>query len=244
MRMTSDEEIRPRTLGIVGGMGPLASAEFLKTLYEATLTGREQSAPRVLLDSDPSIPDRTQALLSGREAALIGLLIKKIEGLREIGADHILICCMTTHCLLPNIPLALRECVVSLIDTTVDALLRRGGRHLMCCTIGSRAAGSFEGNERWALVKNHVIWPNEEDQELVHRQIYSIKANRPIESIEAVMRGLLNRYEVNSFISGCTELHLLTRHFLRIGTSTVSFVDPLFEVTNDLYRSNPLTRSG
>ena len=47
------------SLGILGGMGPLTSAEFLKTIYEVNISGPEQDAPACVLYSDPSVPDRT-----------------------------------------------------------------------------------------------------------------------------------------------------------------------------------------
>ena len=56
-------------LGVVGGLGPLVSAEFLKAIYEHTSWTREQDAPRVLLYSDPTFVDRTTALLSGADGA-------------------------------------------------------------------------------------------------------------------------------------------------------------------------------
>lgn len=54
-----------KTLGILGGMGPLASAEFLRTLYELNITYPEQNSLSCILLSDPTIPDRTQAILDG-----------------------------------------------------------------------------------------------------------------------------------------------------------------------------------
>lgn len=48
-------------LGVLGGMGPLASAEFLKTIYECSVAGGEQRSPSVIMYSDPTFPDRTEA---------------------------------------------------------------------------------------------------------------------------------------------------------------------------------------
>ena len=52
-------------LGIVGGLGPMASAEFLKTVYEYGIGENEQDAPIVLMYSDPTFPDRTESFLAG-----------------------------------------------------------------------------------------------------------------------------------------------------------------------------------
>ncbi len=55
----------PKRLGILGGMGALASAELLYTVYRLNTTEPEQGSPVCLLYSDPSIPDRTGAILRG-----------------------------------------------------------------------------------------------------------------------------------------------------------------------------------
>ncbi|HEY0783486.1 MAG TPA: aspartate/glutamate racemase family protein, partial [Thermoanaerobaculia bacterium] len=61
-------------LGILGGMGPLASAEFVHTLYRLHLNGPEQGAPACVLLSDPSFPDRTEAILRGESEDLTARL--------------------------------------------------------------------------------------------------------------------------------------------------------------------------
>ena len=57
-----------KLLGILGGMGPLASAEFLKTIYEYGTRDLEQRSPACILYSDPTFPDRTQTIVNGEEA--------------------------------------------------------------------------------------------------------------------------------------------------------------------------------
>src|SRR5689334_6778827 len=63
----NNSTIEREVWGVLGGLGPLASAEFLATIYEHADASEEQRLPAVLLFSDPAIPDRTEALLCGRE---------------------------------------------------------------------------------------------------------------------------------------------------------------------------------
>src|ERR1043166_7388006 len=104
-------KFRKPMLGVLGGMGGLAAAEFVKTIYELSgeLSVPEQEAPLVLLYSDPSFPDRTEALLRGDTQLLLGRLIEALEFLCAMGASELVICCMTIHYLLPQIPEPLRE---------------------------------------------------------------------------------------------------------------------------------------
>ena len=54
-------------IGVLGGMGPMASAEFLKTVYTCCRGEVEQEFPVVMVYSDPTIPDRTSAFRAGRD---------------------------------------------------------------------------------------------------------------------------------------------------------------------------------
>ena len=66
-------------IGIVGGMGALASAEFVKTIYEFSADRREQDSPIVMLSSDPTFPDRTEMLLRGARDVLLDRLIDSLN---------------------------------------------------------------------------------------------------------------------------------------------------------------------
>src|SRR5689334_22249112 len=89
--------------GVLGGMGPYASAEFLKTIYRTAGCDLEQDAPVVMVYSDPGFPDRTAALLSGRRQMLADRLEESLGILSSMGADRIVICCTTIHAVLPDV---------------------------------------------------------------------------------------------------------------------------------------------
>src|SRR5436305_6361317 len=97
-----------KKLGILGGMGPLASAEFLHTIYALNLADPEQLAPSCILLSDPSIPDRAQAILNGTSEEILPRLSRSLQDLSSLGADHIVVACVTIHHLFPRLPEALR----------------------------------------------------------------------------------------------------------------------------------------
>ena len=67
----SQAKSQRKIMAIIGGMGPLASAAFLSSIYERSLRAEEQLSPRILLLSDPSFPDRTRAILDGRAEVLL-----------------------------------------------------------------------------------------------------------------------------------------------------------------------------
>src|SRR5215218_8852860 len=97
-------------------MGPVASAEFVSTIYRLNMIEPEQRAPTLVLHSDPSIPDRTTAILAGDTRELSARLTAALETLVASGAHRIIIACVTAHQVLPEVPEALRARVVSLLD--------------------------------------------------------------------------------------------------------------------------------
>jgi aspartate racemase len=217
-------------LGILGGLGPLASAEFLRTIYEHCTGEHEQEWPQVLMFSDPSFPDRTETFLRGEDDLLLGRLIESLGRLRELGAAKTVICCVTLHHLLPRLAPDLREHVLSLLDVIFSDLGRRGGTHLLLCTNGTRRMRIFERHPRWETVRRQLILPDTDDQNRVHHElIYATKRNAHLRPMWSLVEELLVKYGVSSFVAGCTELHLLTKQFMAAGAAAhgLDCLDPL-----------------
>ncbi len=202
----------PPPLGIVGGMGPLASAELLSTIYRLHTPEREQEATAVVLLSDPSVPDRTEAILRGETGELVQRLAGAIGALEKLGAGRVVIACFTIHHVLPELPDALRNRVVSLVDLTVEALLADPRPRLLLATTGSRRSDLFAGHPRWGEVAARVALPSEVDQEALHERLYRLKKGEPPAAMVPWLEELGGRYpETEGFVFGCTELHLLGR---------------------------------
>ncbi len=218
-------------LGVVGGLGPLVSAEFLKTIYEEGIHEREQNSPRVLVYSDPTFPDRTSAFLAGDEEPIKRQLAEVLGKLRDQGASRIVICCVTMHHVLPRMPEDLRSLVVSLIDVAAEAVSRSTERHLLLCSTGTRRLGLFERHPRWNAIRDRVALPSDEDQDTVHRMIYALKVNESIDTVAPALDSLLRKYGVRSFIAGCTEMHFFAKRHVRQGGRCI---DPLLLIARGL----------
>lgn len=223
-------------LGIVGGMGPLASAEFVKTIYEESVGEREQASPMVFMRSDPTFPDRTQSLLAGESESLLLKLIEALNQLRELGASRIVICCVTIHFLLPRLPAELRGRIISLLDVIFREVGKSQKRHLLIGTMGARKLGVIERHAQWESLKDRIIMPDEEDQTLIHDDIiYQIKRNRNLSELMPVLESLLLKYDLDSFIAGCTEIHLLAKRFVWSGAEArFGCIDPLMMIAKDV----------
>jgi aspartate racemase len=223
-------------LGIVGGMGPLASAELVGTIYRQNLHRREQLAPRCLLVSDPTFPDRTETILRGRADELAELgrcLAGAVESLLDQGAHRVVIACFTVHRVLGELPDELRRRVVSLVDLVVEELAADPGiPRLLLATTGSRRGGVFTSHPEWPAVAASVREVPEEDQGDFHDLLYRIKSGEdPAESVSRVA-ALEERYGARGSIFGCTELHLLQRHMTPERRARV--IDPLWTVATGI----------
>jgi aspartate racemase len=198
-------------LGILGGMGPLASARFLRTVYEMKVTVREQDMPRILLDSDPAIPDRTTAVLAGPAAVerVTAVLAARLRGLLDGGADRVVVACFTAHHFLDGIDAHLRRPVLSLIDRAVADLRTTPGRLLLLATDGTRAARVFERARHWPTVAERVVLPEGADQSRVHRMVYELKRGGSHSSALTEVGALVRRHGCTGVVLGCTELHLV-----------------------------------
>jgi aspartate racemase len=222
-----------KILGILGGMGPRASAEFLNTIYELNISDLEQELPACILYSDPTFPDRTEAIVTKSEDLLISLLVETLEKLIQLGASKVVITCITTHHFLPRVPAHLRENIISLIDLIIQEILHTKKRYLLLCTNGTRQVGIFQKHHQWHLAEQYVRFPNQEDQSMVHSLIYHLKKNGYQESMVLSLDNLVKKYQVDSLIAGCTEFHLLTKHLIRYKGQNDCIVDPLLSLAKN-----------
>ena len=223
-------------LGILGGLGPLASAEFLKTLYEYSVGEREQDAPVCMVLSDPTLPDRTEAVVSGSDEKLLAAIEAALQKLCLLGADKIVVTCLTSHYLFPRLPFEIREKIISLVDLIIQEVHAVQTRALLLCTSGTYSAGLFKAHSAWSTVEPYIVIPTERDRGRIHKIIYEIKAQGADESTSNVLKSLLDQYQVDWCIAGCTEFHLVNKYERQKTNGTLPFnmIDPLYTLAINL----------
>ena len=229
-------------LGVLGGMGGLASAEFVKTVYELSgeVAPREQDAPVVVMYSDPAFPDRTEAFLRGETQPLLTKLIDALEFLCDMGATQVVICCMTIHYLLPQLPSALRERIISLTDVIFSSVESLKKKHLVISSTGTIKLELLQRHPRWEQTRNYFVFPSEAEQRQMHDLIYEVKRNRNLLEARLFVETLLARHRVDSFVAACSEIHLLTKQFASSGPQQRGYgcVDPLIVIAKQVVEQN------
>ena len=108
-----------RTVGVLGGMGPAATLDFLAKLQRATPATRDQDHVHVLVDLNPKVPDRNAAL-AGAGPSPGPVLAQMAAGLEAAGADGLVVVCNSAHAFVDDIRGALRRApLISLVEETV-----------------------------------------------------------------------------------------------------------------------------
>ena len=194
----------------------------------------------VLMYSDPTFLDRTDNLLGNDGDLLLSQLKDGLEHLRACGAARIVICCITIHHLLHRVPAQLRAVVWSLPDVIFAQLAQSRRRHLLICSKGTRALGIFEQHPQWSRSRHLFVLPDDRDQDSIHDLIYQIKRKCDVRQLTPFVEELLAKYEVDSFIAGCTEMHILAKQLLAAEGEPRSYqcIDPLVCVAQALAKKS------
>jgi aspartate racemase len=197
-------------VGILGGMGPAATADFYLKLVQATPAASDQEHLRVLIWSDPTIPDRTEALLT-HGADPTPALIAGAKLLQASGARMLAVPCNTSHAFLGAVQAAVSIPMVHMIEETANHIqaltpvVRQVG---LLSTTGTQKAGLYQA---WLETKGiSVLAPADDDQEqLVMAAIRGIKAGQGAQSVRpqlaAAAESLISA-GAQVIIGGCTEI--------------------------------------
>lgn len=207
-----------RTVGVLGGMGPEATAIFYLRLVQATPARSDQEHLRVLILSNPKIPDRSRFLFDSGPSP-VPELIRSARELEKFGADFIAIPCNTVHYFYREIQQSVNVPVLNIIEETAEAIRR-------WFSTGERPGGgervgilATEGSIRTELFQRALcarglsfLLPEEAVQKSLQQCIYWIKGgeNRgpAREGIQEAI-GHLEERGATALIYGCTELSVL-----------------------------------
>lgn len=200
-----------RILGVLGGMGPLASAQFMLRLTLLTPAERDQDHIPAVLWSDPRVPDRSAARLAGGADPLPALL-RGIRGLEAAGCGAIVIPCNTAHGWFDAMQAATRLPILHIVDAAAAELARLGvpgGKVGVMGTAGTLAMRLYQ--ERLEARGYACLVPEPEEMErLVSPAIALVKANRVAEAyapLAEAARTLAAR-GAQAVVLGCTEIPL------------------------------------
>lgn len=221
-----------KTIGILGGMGPLATADLFQKIVLLTDAQTDRDHIRIYIDSNANIPDRTAAILGGGEDP-VPEMAKALRNLEACGADCVIMPCNTAHYFLPRLQSMTALPFLSILTAAADACKTRfpGKTVGILGTTGTLSANLYQSALSDAGVPYLV--PDEAEQTALMRVIYDgVKAGKQPDAYRAdlcmVLHGMAER-GAEVFLLGCTELPL--------AAEMLGITDPTVDPTAELARS-------
>lgn len=214
-------------LGVLGGVGPLATACFMELVIKRTCAATDQDNIPMIVYNDPQIPDRTDYILGRSEANPRPEMAKVARWLEDAGADYIAIPCNTAHYFYEDICDAVHIPVLNIMELTAQRVAEHigpGGTVGLTATDGTIESGVFQSYfERVGL---QTMVPSEQDRALVMSAIYDgVKAGRRLDP-DAYLGVTRRLHEAGcgEVIVGCTELSVV---YQELGDKPDYLVDSL-----------------
>ncbi len=203
-----------KTLGVIGGLGPMATAYFLQLMTQMTDAATDQNHIEVLIHSKPQIPDRTRFILGKSSKSPVPDMVAVGEALVEQGAELLAIPCVTAHFFQKELEETIGVPIINAIEETVDYLRNHGCQKVgIMATDGTIESGIFQqALERGGI---QVVVPEEAGQGKVMHLIYeNVKAGCPLEySLFEEVAEELFAQGAQVILLGCTELSLIKKEF-------------------------------
>lgn len=203
-----------KKLGVIGGLGPMATAYFLRLITQMSDAGTDQEHMEILLHSRPRIPDRTRFILGRSEENPLPQMIEVGVDLKSQGAEVIAIPCVTAHYFQKELEEAIGIPILNAVEETALCLREAGVRRAgIMATDGTASSGLFQR----ALTEDGIsaLLPDQMSQQAVMDMIYKdVKAGRPVDfpAFRRVAQGLLEE-GAQAVLLACTELSLVKRDF-------------------------------
>ena len=199
-------------LGILGGVGPLATAYFMELIINKTPARRDQDHIPMIVYNDPQIPDRTAYILDKSRENPCPEMVKVAGWLERAGADFIAIPCNTAHYFYDAINEAVAVPVLNIMEETAHAVMKAVGQGAtigLLATEGTVSSGVFQSFfEKSGLT---TLTPDPKNQQKLMELIYDgVKTSHPYNPQDFCdIAERLHNAGCAAVVVGCTELSVI-----------------------------------
>ena len=216
-----------KKLGIIGGLGPMATVYFMQLLTQMSDAKSDQEHMEILLHSKPQIPDRTRFIIGQSKENPFPPMVEIGIDLKSQGADLIAVPCITAHYFQKKLEAEIGIPILNAIEETALCLKESGiGRAGIMATDGTIESGLFQ--KAFEEEKIQCILPDRESQQAVMDMIYGkIKAGEQVDpDVFQDAAGKLFDKGAEAVLLACTELSLVKRD-LEIGAGFLDVMEVL-----------------
>ena len=201
-----------KTLGILGGVGPLASVRFAETVINLTDSDTDQGHIPILMYSDSTIPDRTAYILGKSDVNPAPKIVSGIKKLVSFGCDYVVITCNTAHYFYDQLVNETGANIVNIIEEAISAAINKKPNLKkigVLATDGTIQSGVYSrAIERRGLT---CVTPSPDSQRVIVDIIYNqVKAGKDVD-MSAFLKVIdeLRHDGCDIIILGCTELSVI-----------------------------------
>lgn len=205
-----------KTLGILGGVGPLATIYFADLVIKMTDAKSDQEHIPMVILNHASIPDRTAYILDRTKPNPVPVMVADAKQLQNDGCDFIVIPCNTAHFFFDEIQKNVKVPLINILEETV-AYAQKSVPNLktigILATEGTITSGAYQN-----VIQQHGLdfcVPSQEDQDSLMHIIYDqVKAGEKVDICEFLrIVGELKKAGSDAVILGCTELSIIKKDF-------------------------------
>lgn len=194
------------TLGVLGGMGPAATAEFQRLLAELAPAQRDQEHPKMIVLSQTATPDRTSYII-GKGENPTPYIREGLENLISWGADLLATTCNTAHFFIDQFREELSRPVVHIIEETIKESNQRSAKGAwLTATLGTMNSGLYQKHA--AKFGYEFRIPSVEMQQEIHDITNLVKEGKTKESGERYRAAIEELWKIEKLpvVGACTEL--------------------------------------
>lgn len=204
-------ERRERIVGVIGGMGPEATVDFMHRLVMRTPARDDADHLHVLVDNNPKIPSRIAALIEGTGQDPTPVLCDMARGLEAQGADFLVMPCNTAHAYLPAIARSVAIPTLDMVQLAIRKLAEARARRVgLLASPAVRMVGLYKARMEQAGLQ--AIFPDPQDEEKLLAVIKAVKAGRLADHHRqdyAEVAEMLLEAGADSLLVACTEFSVI-----------------------------------
>lgn len=203
-----------QAVGVIGGVGPMATVYYMQRVIEMTKAGCDQEHINMLVFNDCDIPDRTAFITEKSPDNPLPVMVEDAKRLEAAGCEFVVIPCNTAHYFYDELEQAVEIPVVNIVEETIRYAKARV-QDLSCvgimATTGTIVTGTYQKYAERAGLSFAV--PDEDEQDLLMQIIYDgVKAGKPVPRADYDrVANHLRAKGAQCLILGCTELSVLKR---------------------------------
>lgn len=203
-----------QAVGVIGGVGPMATVYYMQRVIEMTKAGCDQEHINMLVFNDCDIPDRTAFITEKSPDNPLPVMVEDAKRLEAAGCAFVVIPCNTAHYFYDELERAVEIPVVNIVEETIRYAKARV-QDLSCvgimATTGTIVTGTYQKYAERAGLSFAV--PDEDEQNLLMQIIYDgVKAGKPVPRADFDrVANYLRAKGAQCLILGCTELSVLKR---------------------------------